>query len=176
MTNCTDQKSPGTWDLAETAGTLGVFAVLVDEPRAWGGDDDPNGPWLPRIPRPRVSPVTAPIRIPRQPEGFAAPVAEDAQKPTIPGQRIPAKVPTQPIRQQAGALTCCGRKLRRSGSQLVCDGCGAWTTAVASLLPVVAGQCGTCQGQGGRAEDTSSGGVTRKNWRSCGTCNGSGVR
>ncbi|MEU5403619.1 hypothetical protein ABZ348_30510 [Streptomyces sp. NPDC005963] len=36
--------------------------------------------------------------------------------------------------------------------------------------------CPDCQGAGGRTVDTSSGGVTRKSWESCGSCNGLGVR
>ncbi|WP_329028258.1 hypothetical protein [Streptomyces sp. NBC_00690] len=36
--------------------------------------------------------------------------------------------------------------------------------------------CPECQGTGGETVDTSSGGVTRKTWQSCGSCNGLGVR
>ncbi|MER7135344.1 hypothetical protein ABT358_02225 [Streptomyces sp. NPDC000341] len=182
MTNCTDLKSPGTWGLAETAGTPGVLAALVDVPRAWDGDDDPNGPAIPRItgiPGPRKEPVPVPTRCPKPREGSLAALRPTAGEGGVflPRPRLPEPAPRQPIRDTfAAVLTCCGRKLRRSGSQLVCDTCGAWTTAVATLLPVVAGQCGTCQGRGGREVDTSSGGVTRKNWRSCTACNGSGVR
>lgn len=146
MTNCTDLKSPGTWDLAEEAGTLAVFAALVDAPRAWSDDEDPNAPWLPKIPRPRVSPVP-PVRIPRQPEGAAPLVAEDDKKPTVPGQRIPAKVPKQPVRQQAGVPSC---------------------------MPSAARPCSSCEGKGGRVVDTSSGGVIRKHWSTCKACRGTG--
>ncbi|MCM2394397.1 hypothetical protein [Streptomyces albipurpureus] len=36
--------------------------------------------------------------------------------------------------------------------------------------------CPACQGTGGKTVDTSSGGVTRKTWQSCTSCNGLGVR
>lgn len=36
--------------------------------------------------------------------------------------------------------------------------------------------CGSCGGQGGRMEDTSSDGVLRQTWVTCGSCRGSGVR
>ncbi|MEV4975338.1 hypothetical protein [Streptomyces scopuliridis] len=35
--------------------------------------------------------------------------------------------------------------------------------------------CGACGGRGGEVVDTSSGGVTRKTWQSCGTCKGTGT-
>lgn len=34
--------------------------------------------------------------------------------------------------------------------------------------------CTGCGGNGGRTEDTSSNGITRQNWVSCGSCGGSG--
>lgn len=36
--------------------------------------------------------------------------------------------------------------------------------------------CNSCSGQGGKTEDTSSGGTTRQTWRSCQVCSGSGQR
>ncbi|MFJ2900255.1 hypothetical protein ACIO87_35945 [Streptomyces sp. NPDC087218] len=36
--------------------------------------------------------------------------------------------------------------------------------------------CASCHGQGGRMEDTSSDGVLRQTWVTCGSCRGSGVR
>ncbi|WP_276314458.1 hypothetical protein [Streptomyces sp. Z26] len=36
--------------------------------------------------------------------------------------------------------------------------------------------CGSCNGQGGRVEDTSSGGVTRQHWVRCAPCSGTGQR
>ncbi|MFF9569915.1 hypothetical protein [Streptomyces sp. NPDC014685] len=36
--------------------------------------------------------------------------------------------------------------------------------------------CGSCGGSGGRMEDTSSDGVIRQNWVTCGSCRGSGVQ
>jgi DnaJ-class molecular chaperone len=35
--------------------------------------------------------------------------------------------------------------------------------------------CNTCQGAGGRTVDTSSNGIRRQNWKTCGTCHGSGT-
>lgn len=35
-------------------------------------------------------------------------------------------------------------------------------------------KCARCDGDGGWAEDTSSGGVTRRTWRQCRACNGTG--
>lgn len=34
--------------------------------------------------------------------------------------------------------------------------------------------CGACAGRGGTTVDTSSGGVIRQNWQTCGSCKGSG--
>lgn len=34
--------------------------------------------------------------------------------------------------------------------------------------------CGSCQGAGGTVVDTSSDGVSRQNWVSCGQCHGRG--
>ncbi len=36
--------------------------------------------------------------------------------------------------------------------------------------------CGTCHGQGGTVNDTSSGGITRQNWQTCQPCHGTGVQ
>jgi len=36
--------------------------------------------------------------------------------------------------------------------------------------------CGSCNGDGGRTVDTSSGGTTRQNWATCTTCRGTGTR
>lgn len=36
--------------------------------------------------------------------------------------------------------------------------------------------CNSCNGAGGRTEDTSSDGVTRQTWHSCTTCAGTGRR
>ena len=44
-------------------------------------------------------------------------------------------------------------------------------TATTAAVP-----CTTCQGQGGKTEDTSSHGVTRQTWRTCPVCRGAGVR
>ncbi|MEW2068420.1 hypothetical protein [Streptomyces sp. NPDC007346] len=93
--NCTDQKSGITLDLTdESVGTFAALVASVVAPCAWADDEDPNAPWLPKIPGPRPEqvPVPAPVRIPRQAEG--------EKTPSVPGQRIPAKVPQQPIRQE----------------------------------------------------------------------------
>ncbi|MGW6416324.1 hypothetical protein [Streptomyces sp. NPDC055055] len=50
--------------------------------------------------------------------------------PGIPGPRtepVPAKVPTQPGPESSAAPSCCGRKMRRDGTQWVCGKCGGWT-------------------------------------------------
>lgn len=36
--------------------------------------------------------------------------------------------------------------------------------------------CTSCGGAGGRTVDTSSGGVSRQTWQTCGSCRGSGTR
>jgi DnaJ-class molecular chaperone len=36
--------------------------------------------------------------------------------------------------------------------------------------------CASCAGRKGQVVDTSSGGVIRQNWISCGPCNGTGVQ
>ncbi|MDT0432895.1 DnaJ-like cysteine-rich domain-containing protein [Streptomyces salyersiae] len=42
-------------------------------------------------------------------------------------------------------------------------------------INIAAGRaCSLCGGQGGQVVDTSSGGVTRRNWQSCGDCGGTG--
>lgn len=42
-------------------------------------------------------------------------------------------------------------------------------------INIAAGRaCSSCGGQGGQVVDTSSGGVTRRNWQSCGDCGGTG--
>lgn len=35
--------------------------------------------------------------------------------------------------------------------------------------------CSTCQGRKGAVIDTSSNGVTRQHWQSCGPCSGTGI-
>lgn len=44
--------------------------------------------------------------------------------------------------------------------------------ATGSIRP--AGACPTCKGRGGHVEDTSNAGATRKTWRTCDTCRGTG--
>jgi DnaJ-class molecular chaperone len=41
---------------------------------------------------------------------------------------------------------------------------------------VTARTCTACQGNGGRTETTTSGGVTRQTWRTCTACRGTGSR
>ncbi|MFE9645295.1 hypothetical protein ACFYO0_14500 [Streptomyces sp. NPDC006365] len=36
--------------------------------------------------------------------------------------------------------------------------------------------CEACSGDGGTVVDTSSDGVTRESWKSCGSCHGTGTR
>ncbi|MFJ3100332.1 hypothetical protein [Streptomyces sp. NPDC086835] len=112
------------------------------------GDNDRAIPRIPGIPAPRTEPV-------------------------------PVKIPKQPGPEQSTGPTCCGRRMRRDGQQLVCSNCGGWTDAGVALVtvePAAARQCGTCQGQGGKTVDTSSGGVTRKQWKTCADCRGRGTR
>ncbi|MFD8937909.1 hypothetical protein ACFV0R_22120 [Streptomyces sp. NPDC059578] len=47
---------------------------------------------------------------------------------------------------------------------------------LARLSPEMGRPCTTCNGAGGKTEDTSSGGVTRQTWKRCGSCNGTGTR
>ncbi|MFJ8870791.1 hypothetical protein ACIRD6_34225 [Streptomyces sp. NPDC102473] len=44
-----------------------------------------------------------------------------------------------------------------------------------SSAPQAGGSCGSCQGAGGKVVDTSSDGVSRQHWQSCGNCGGTGV-
>ncbi|MFC8723704.1 hypothetical protein [Streptomyces bacillaris] len=167
--NCTDQIRLSKQHLTDEAAELAFAGIvaLVATPRAWNDDEDPNAPWLPKIPGPRTVPVPPPVKIPApSPSSTARPAAE-GKTVSIPGQRIPAKVPEQPIRQEA-APVCCGRPMRRDGDQLVCRRCGGWTTAAVT--------CNSCEGRGGKEIDTSSGGVTRKTWRTCTVCRGAGQR
>lgn len=117
-------------------------------PLSWNDDEDPNGPCIPRI------------------TGIPGPRTEP--------EPVPARIPQQPT--GSVAPTCCGRPMKRDGSQWVCRRCRAWVTAVASLLPSAARKCTACKGAGGRKVDTSSGGVTRKTWVTCKTCRGTGER
>ncbi|MFI0005748.1 hypothetical protein ACH4NR_36930 [Streptomyces globisporus] len=48
-------------------------------------------------------------------------------------------------------------------------------TPTVPAAPMVNRQCPDCQGAGGRMVDTSSDGVIRQNWQSCGPCGGTGV-
>lgn len=127
-----------------------MTALLLDpvvRPFAWDDDEDPNAPWLPKIPGPRPEQVpTPPVKIPEQPTSSAAP-------------------------------TCCGRPMTRDGSHYVCRKCRGWAdlgAALVAVVPAAARQCSTCQGKGGKEVDTSSGGVTRKSWQTCGSCRGTG--
>ncbi|MEW2631621.1 hypothetical protein AB0903_08170 [Streptomyces sp. NPDC048389] len=129
-----------------------MTSLLERAPRAWNDDEDPNAPAIPRIPGPRKEPL-----------------------PT----KLPAKVPQQPGPQQSGTPSCCGRPMRRDGRQLVCGRCKSWTdTGVAHVVasPAATPACPSCKGKGGRSVDTSSGGVTRKTWKSCTDCRGRGTR
>lgn len=82
--------------------TRGEYVFLVRDVVVAAGHDWPDGDNDPAIPR-----ITG-----------------------IPGQRIPAKVPTQPQPQrqpeQSGAPSCCGRTMRRDGRQWVCGKCKGW--------------------------------------------------
>ncbi len=141
--NSTDQIRRCALDLTGEAverAFAGIVAPSV-APRAWNDDEDPNAPWLPKIPGPRTAPAPTPAKIPApSPSTLAGPAAED-EKPSIPGQRIPAKVPDQPIRQERGetGLICCGRPMTQEGSQWVCGSCGAWTDLGAAGLGAGAG-------------------------------------
>ncbi|MFD4833189.1 hypothetical protein ACFWPV_25515 [Streptomyces uncialis] len=65
-----------------------------------------------------------------------------------------------------------------------CGLCGCWICrcdqeaegARTSSGPESELACTACGGNGGRVEDTSSGGVRRQTWISCGSCSGSGRR
>lgn len=128
--NCTDQVPVSTWDLTEK-GAFAASLSVVAAPRAWNDGEDPNGPWLPRVPGPRRAPAQVYVLGHRL-------VAED-DKPQIPGQRIPAKVPEQPIRNHGYATshTCCGREMTREGQQYVCSKCGSWRDP--GVVPAAAG-------------------------------------
>lgn len=133
MTNCTDLEFPGVRGLTERAD------VLV-APRAWSDGQDPNTPAIPRfpIPGPRMAP--APMRVPGQRGAFGRPAAEDPKPPpSIPGQRIPKKVPQQPIRNHTTGYTCCGHPMQQQGQQLVCGKCGSWVDPGVALAALALG-------------------------------------
>ncbi|MEW2068327.1 hypothetical protein [Streptomyces sp. NPDC007346] len=48
-------------------------------------------------------------------------------------------------------------------------------TPTAPAGPVAGAACGSCEGAGGKVVDTSSDGVSRQHWQSCGPCGGTGV-
>ncbi|MBT2492355.1 hypothetical protein J7E96_28365 [Streptomyces sp. ISL-96] len=76
------------------------------------GDNDPAIPRITGIPGPRTEPT--------------------------PGKR--PSIPTQPGPDQSAAPTCCGRAMRRDGTQWVCGKCKGWHDtgrAALTLVPAV---------------------------------------
>ncbi|WP_327415447.1 hypothetical protein [Streptomyces sp. NBC_01233] len=67
----------------------------------------------------------------------------DPAIPTIPGipgprtEPVPAKVPVQPGPDSSTAPTCCGRAMRRDGTQWVCGKCKGWTDTGRTALALV---------------------------------------
>ncbi|MFD3609006.1 hypothetical protein ACFWXA_13195 [Streptomyces atroolivaceus] len=89
--------------------TRGEYVFLVRDVVVAAGHDWPDGDNDPAIPR-----ITG-----------------------IPGQRVPAKVPTQPQPEQSTAPTCCGGAMRRDGSQWVCGRCKGWNDTGRTALALV---------------------------------------
>ncbi|MFC9341438.1 hypothetical protein ACFT0G_25415 [Streptomyces sp. NPDC057020] len=68
---------------------------------------------------------------------------DDPAIPRIPGipaprtEPVPAKIPRQPGPDQSAAPSCCGRAMRRDGSQWVCGKCQGWTDTGRAALTLV---------------------------------------
>lgn len=108
---------------------------MAAAPGAWNDGEDPNAL---AIPGPRTEP--APVRVPGQRQVFIRPAAEDPKSPpSIPGQRIPRKVPQQPIRNHTTGYTCCGHPMQQQGRQLVCGKCGSWVDPGVALAALALG-------------------------------------
>lgn len=92
--------------------TRGEYVLHIRGAVIAGGHDWPDGDNDPAIPR-----IT----------GIPAPRVEP----------IPAKVPVQPGPEHSSAPTCCGRAMRRDGSQWVCGKCRGWNDTGRTALTLV---------------------------------------